>query len=173
MKAFHILFAIGKDRPGIVGEVSSFLTDRGANIEDSRMAAMGGRFTLNLLFSIDANQATRITAELTTLHAAGLECSLHSAEDPSALKRGSSLPLKLSIQTMDHVGVVKKVVRVLHAAQANIEYLDTQITHAPFSGEAIFNLSLTASIPAEQSIPTVKKNLLQLADEENLDLNFA
>ena len=49
MKKFMILFYVGKDRPGIVHDVSTFLFDHGANIEDSRMAAMGGRFSIVML----------------------------------------------------------------------------------------------------------------------------
>ena len=49
MKKHMILFSVGKDRPGIVDDVSTLLFERGANIEDSRMAAMGGRFSINPL----------------------------------------------------------------------------------------------------------------------------
>ncbi len=51
MKTYHILLSIGKDRPGIVNDVSSVLFEHGANIEDSRMAAMGGCFSIMTLFS--------------------------------------------------------------------------------------------------------------------------
>ena len=56
MKKFMILFSVAKDRPGIVHDVSTFLFEHGANIEDSRMAAMGGRFSIMTLFSCSLEQ---------------------------------------------------------------------------------------------------------------------
>ncbi len=41
---YKVLLAIGLDKPGIVNLVSSFITGRGCNIEDSKMSVMGGRF---------------------------------------------------------------------------------------------------------------------------------
>jgi hypothetical protein len=56
MKKYMILFSVGKDRPGIVDDVSTLLFERGANIEDSRMAARGGRFSIMTLFSCSLDQ---------------------------------------------------------------------------------------------------------------------
>ena len=42
MKIYKILFSVGKDQPGIVDDISTILFEREANIEDSRMAVMGG-----------------------------------------------------------------------------------------------------------------------------------
>ena len=51
MNKHMILFLVGKDRPGIVDELSKLLFDQGANIEDSRMAVLGGCFCIMALFS--------------------------------------------------------------------------------------------------------------------------
>ena len=64
MKKYMILFSIGKDRPGIVDDVSSFLFERGANIEDSRMAALGGCFSMMTLYSCSSEQADIIKGDL-------------------------------------------------------------------------------------------------------------
>jgi glycine cleavage system transcriptional repressor len=41
-----ILTATGPDRPGLVDEVSQFLFECGANIEDSRMVNLRGHFAM-------------------------------------------------------------------------------------------------------------------------------
>jgi len=56
MKIYRILLSIGKDRPGIVNDVSTVLFECGANIEDSRMAAMGGCCAIMTLFSCTTGQ---------------------------------------------------------------------------------------------------------------------
>ena len=172
MKNYRILFLVGKDRPGIVDDVSSFLYERGANIEDSHMAAMGGRFTIMTLFSCSPEQLAAINSDLDKLRNLGFEISLHEADDPGALPGQAGLPLKLEVVSMDHPGIVQKVVSILHRHNVNIQNLDTQVGSAPLSGAPLFDLILEASVPAAESIANVKEELQQLAAEMNLDLGF-
>ena len=172
MKSHMILFLVGKDRPGIVEDVSSFLYERGANIEDSRMAAMGGRFSIMTLFSCASEQLEGVRSDLDGLRKLGFEISLHEADDPDAVPREAGLPLKLEVVSMDHPGIVQKVVSVLHRHNVNIQDLDTRITSAPLSGAPLFDLILEASVPADRPLSEVKEELLDLAAEMNLDLNF-
>ena len=167
-----ILLAIGKDRPGIVDDVSTLLFEHGANIEDSRMAAMGGRFSIMTLFSCTSEQANAIKADQGNLEKLGLTTSLHEAEDPTAVSVRSGLPLKLEVIAMDHPGIVQKVVHVLHRHTVNVESLDTQVNRAPLSGAPLFDLILEAKVPMETPIARVKEDLISLATEMNLDLNF-
>src|SRR5690349_22287128 len=50
------LSAIGRDRPGIVAEVTRALLGHSLNISDSQMAVLGGRFTMMLI--VDAPDGT-------------------------------------------------------------------------------------------------------------------
>ncbi|MFH1092049.1 MAG: ACT domain-containing protein [Pseudomonadota bacterium] len=172
MKVFKILVLVGRDRPGIVDKVSAFLFQRGANIEDSRMAAMGGRFSVMVLFSCSPEQFTAIQSELRRLDQLGFETSLHEADDPAVLTPKPHLPLKIEVTAMDHPGIVQKVVHVLHQHQVNIISLNTHVTHAPLSGGPLFNLILEAGVPADASVAQVKRDLEALAVEMNLGLNI-
>jgi len=173
MKNYIILFLVGKDRPGIVDDVSTFLYERGANIEDSRMAVMGGRFSITMLFSCDSGQLESIRVDLDDLRKLGFEISLHEADDPGAAPQRAGLPLKLEVVSMDHPGIVQRVVSILHHHNVNIQNLDTRITNAPLSGAPLFDLTIEASIPADRPLSEVKEELQQLAAEMNLDLGFA
>lgn len=170
MKRYMILFSIGKDRPGIVEDVSTFLFERGANIEDSRMATLGGRFSLMTLFSCSQEAAERIEAESTILLEKGLESSFYGAEDPSSIPKEPALPLRVEVTAMDHPGIVRKVVRVLRSHGVNILSLNTEVKRAPLSGMPLFDLDLEAEVPVGASIARLKEELAALASEENLDL---
>ena len=172
MKTYMILFSIGKDRPGIVDNVSTLLYEQGANIEDSRMAAMGGCFSIMTLFSCPAEQLDTIKAGLEDLRKLGLESSLHKAEDPAASPKQASLPLKFEVVAMDHPGIVQKVVHILHQHNVNIQSLNTQVIRAPLSGAPLFDLDLEADVPPEKSIGKIKSELTDLAGKMNIDLNF-
>jgi glycine cleavage system transcriptional repressor len=173
VKRYIILFVVAKDRPGIVDDVSTFLFERGANIEDSRMATMGGRFSMMILFSSQPAELETIKRDLDELNRLGFEVSVHEAEDPTAIpRRKAELPLKIEVMSMDHPGIVQKVVHVLHENNVNIQSLNTQVTQAPLSGAPLFDLTLEAGVPAEESIIRVKEELTELATDMDLDLSF-
>ena len=172
MKKYMILLAVGKDRPGIVDDVSTFLFEREANIEDSRMAVMGGRFSIMTLFSCDEAQLAAIEKGISVLKELGLNTSLHEAEEPAGIPGETALPLKLDVTAMDHPGIVQKIVHVFHLHRVNIHSLNTHVLRAPLSGAPLFNLSMEAAVPAEISISEFKEKLRILASEMNIDLNF-
>ena len=172
MKNYLILFVLGQDRPGIVDDLSTMLFERGANIEDSRMATLGGCFSVMILLSCPSEKMPGLEEGLEGLRELGFEASLHRAHDPTSLPHRTELPLRFNVIAMDHPGIVHKIVRLLRQYQVNIESLDTHVNNAPLSGTPLFDLELEAGVPAQQSIAEIKEQLGRLAAEMNLDLNF-
>jgi len=172
MKEHYILFLVGKDRPGIVDDTAGLLYERGAKIEDSRMAVMGGCFSIMTLFSCSAEQLNDIKIGLESLRDLGLESTLHEVEEPAEETLQAALPLNIDVTAMDHPYIVQKIVHILRDHNVNILSLNTQVTQAPLSGSPLFNLTLQAAIPADEQVSKVKDDLNALAEEINLDLNF-
>jgi len=167
-----ILFTVGKDRPGIVNDVSTLLFQHGANIEDSRMAALGGCFSIMTLFSALPRDLETIKEAVRGLQQVGLESFLYEAEDPGSKQPKPSLPLYVEARAIDHPGIVKRVVHILHQHNVNIQSLKTDVNRAPLSGAPLLELSLEADVPADASIAGIKEKLSDLAVEMNLDLSF-
>ena len=59
MKCYYILSAIGKDRPGIVADVSEVIYECGGNIEDSNMGLLRSHFALLILFSAEKRRSIK------------------------------------------------------------------------------------------------------------------
>ena len=173
MKEYRILFLVGNDRPGIVDDLSAFLYQRNANIEDSRMAALGGKFAIMTLFSCSGEHLQKIQGDLAILGDLGFEVSVHEAADPEQIAKRPEIPLKLEVISMDHPGIVQKVVHILHHYGISINSLDTQVIRAPLSGAPLFDLKLEAGVPQGVTIAKVKEELTALARKENLDLTFS
>ncbi len=173
MNKHMILFLLGKDRPGIVDELSKLLFDQGANIEDSRMAVLGGCFCIMALFSFPMQQLDGIKNGLKQLEEKNrFQISLHETGDLSTQSVSAGLPLAVNLQAMDHPGIVNSVVHVLHQYNANILSLTTQVINAPLSGAPLFDLSLKASVPDDVPIAKVKADISKIAEEMNLDVDF-
>lgn len=167
-----ILFALSKNRLGIVDEVSSYLYSRKANILDSRMAVMGGHFSITCLFSCSDSELEIIKADMKKLTDLGLATSLHEADNPDSMQTEASNPLKLEIISMDHPGIVQNVVHLLKENNICILSLDTELKPMPHTGAPMFDLNLEASVPESISLEDVKEKLEELASNMDLDLIF-
>ena len=51
-----VISALGKDRPGIINDLSKEIYNLGLNITDSRMTVLGGEFAILLLVDGQWNQ---------------------------------------------------------------------------------------------------------------------
>lgn len=168
-----VLFVIGKDRPGIVRHVAQYLTDRGASIEDSRMAVMGGLFSMTIMVAHPGNsQPHSIEQDTHELTGADLSCHFHPVEHVSLPRDDQGATMHLEIQCMDHVGVVKQVVRVLHEHEVNIRSMDTGMHRAPFFGTPIFHLAAEIVLPPDASPGRLHEDMAVLAAEEDLDISL-
>ncbi len=167
-----ILFALGKNKIGIVDEVTSFLFNHNANILDSCMSVMGGHFSITCLFSCSSESLKEIKESIGDLKDSGLSTSLHNAEIPDPVEKEASLPLKLEVISMDHPGIVQNVVHILKKHNVCILSLDTQLKTMPHTGTPMFDLNMEASIPVTNSISKMKDELNDLASEMNLDIIF-
>src|SRR5215471_10158000 len=58
-----VLTAAGSDRVGLVEKISEFISRRGCNIEDSKMAVFYGEFAIIVLVSGDSNSLSRIASD--------------------------------------------------------------------------------------------------------------
>lgn len=170
-RRYLVLTAVGPDRPGIVQEISSAIHDSSANLEDSRMAILGGEFALILLFSGPPEAVARVSDRCTGLEARlGLRVSLKETTRPSAAT--PFLPYRLRVSGVDRPGIVASVSKVLAGREINVSSLESRITNAPLSGTPMFQLWAELRVPSEVSLAPLRKDLAAACDQENLDYSL-
>lgn len=173
MSAYVVLTAVGPDRPGLVDEISSFLADNNINIEDSRMAVLGGEFAVIMLTSGVAGFTDLLGRELARIEkTTGLSIKIRPTLAPHERKMQPSLPYKFTATSMDHPGIVHEITRVFHQHSINIESMDTHVTHAPVSGTPIFNMKCIINIPAGEKLSSVRRELEELGDRMDIDIEI-
>ena len=173
MASYVVLTAIGQDRPGLVDEISAFLSGSTINIEDSRMAVLGGEFAVILLASGEAGFAERLGGELGRIEkATGLAIKIRPTLAPHERKIQPSLPHRFTATSMDHPGIVHEITRVFHRHLINIESMDTHVSHAPVSGTPIFNMKCVINIPVGEKLSSVRRDLEKLGDRLDIDLEL-
>ena len=171
MDQYAVITAVGPDRPGLVDVISKYILDAGCNIEDSRMAVLGGEFAMVILVCGDAAGIEQVlggaeqasaTSELTVL--------AKPTRAPGGEPSGGTIPYQVSAYSMDHPGIVQQVAHYLGARKINVRALDTRTSPAPITGQPLFTLNALVDIPAGENIREIRRGLQEIGDAENIDI---
>jgi glycine cleavage system transcriptional repressor len=122
---------MGKDRPGIVAEVSKVLYELGFNIEDSTCTILSGQFAMILVvFHERLMEAAEVSPSFDEVRRGmGLQVTIHSlkAEEVVHEKSFAGSPHIISVYGADRPGIVYSVARELARRKVNITDLNTQV----------------------------------------------
>ena len=174
MKTYFILSALGKDRPGIVADVSEVIYDCGGNIEDSSMSLLRNHFALLLLFSTEREEVNQKLA--TGLKRLEWEKNLTVFFSPITLEeayprqREETEAFKITTSGIDHAGIVFKVCRLLADHRINIVNMETRRVPSAESGTPLFEMDIEIGVPPSISEEHLREDLHRLANGLVIDL---
>jgi glycine cleavage system transcriptional repressor len=166
-----IMTAIGPDQVGLVEKISEFISQRGGNIDDSKMAVFCGEFAVIILIGGDETSIARISSDYREIEKeTGLITGIRT---PLARRSAGFLPYRLTASCMDHPGVVYQISGVLRGMGVNIESMETKTYSAPVSGTPLFQLEAELAVPTATNINQLRERLEYLQAEENIDIEIA
>jgi glycine cleavage system regulatory protein len=168
MRSMLVLTVVGKDRTGLVQSIAEAVTAVGGNWEESRMARLAGQFAGILLVTVDRERSDELVAALRKLEASGLVVTVRPTE--AGTSEGASMHFRLSLTAHDRPGIVRDVSKILAERGLNVEELETEVTSAPMSGEAMFTTRAQVRAPATFSLADLRAKLEALGGELMLDL---
>lgn len=173
MEQQFIMTAFGKDRPGIVADVTEVIFENGCNVEDSTMTRLADEFTLILLLTGKGDDLeSRLNKECRRLD---IEKKLSAfirpidGEPPAAVagRRGT-----INVEGLDQAGIIFKISRYLADNGVNIEHLDSRKSFSPESGAALYTVEIEVTIPESVDVDAFEKGLERIGDELNLDVTL-
>jgi len=168
MSSHAIISLIGPDRPGIVDEVSGLVAGAKCNIEDSRMAHLGGDFALMMLIS--GEDVGQVAAALENW---ACESEMLATVKPTTAPRGpSSAAAHIDLDMPDQPGIVSRVTHFLAERGANVENLRTELRPAPFTGTPTFALHADISAMNKVELEKLREALRDLADDEDIHITI-
>jgi glycine cleavage system transcriptional repressor len=174
MKTYFILSAMGKDRPGIVADVSGVIYDCGGNIEDSSMSLLRNHFALLLLFSTEREEVNQKLASV--LKRLEGEKNLIVFYSPITFEvaypkvKEQTDRFKITTSGIDHAGIVFKVCRLLADRKVNIIDMETHRVLSAESGTPLFEMDIDVEVPRSVSEQGLREDLHRLANELVIDL---
>jgi glycine cleavage system transcriptional repressor len=166
-----ILTAVGRDRPGLVGDLTGALFAAGANLADSRMVNLRGQFALVVLLEASDEVLAGLRPQLPAM-AEKMGLTITLAGQGAAPERSAGLAFRLKTYSMDQPGIVHRVSDLLRKHHVNIEELETRLESAPFMGSPIFTMELRMHVPAQTRVPTLRKELEAVCEELNCDFDL-
>jgi glycine cleavage system transcriptional repressor len=168
MKKYFVISALGKDRPGIVNQLSKAILDSGCNIEDSRMTVLGGEFALILMVSGHWGAITRLERQLPSVEKK-LELTIQARHTEPRTDVKDMVPYTVDVVSMDHPGIVHDIAEFFAGRDINIEEMGTWTYPAAHTGTPMFALNLTVSIPSDVHIGHLRDEFTGFCDTLNLD----
>ncbi len=165
-----ILTAIGPDHPGLVGQLTGHLHTSGANILDTRMVNLRGRFAVLIL--LEAPDLASLKASLPSA-AERMGLTLYLSDHPSAPSAPpSGIPFRLKTYSLDQPGLVHRISEVLRAHGVNIEDLAARQDSAPFAGDPLFIMEMRLTVPATVAVKKLRADLEAACETLNADLDL-
>lgn len=125
MKNWYMLTLVGKDRPGIVAEISQVLLDAGANLGEASMARLGGNFTVTLMVHMDIEKEG--VKKLLQPKCGEMELFFHIDNIIADLHQHIDPNFRLSVHGADQAGIVAAVTRSLAKSDFNILNLESDV----------------------------------------------
>jgi glycine cleavage system transcriptional repressor len=169
-----IITAVGPDRPGSVGELTSHLHAAGANLLDSRMVNLRGEFAMMILLETPGDDAAaKLSRDLPALgESMHLRVSVTPQHPQPAVKPVTGLPFVLRTYSMDQPGIVARLTGVLQKLGVNIEDLSARQESAPFAGSPLFQTEMRLTVPPSVNLGQLRAQLEQVGNEINCDVDL-
>jgi glycine cleavage system transcriptional repressor len=166
-----VITAVGPDRKGLVGEFTGHVHKAGANLADSRMVNLRGRFALVVLIE-GTEQALRDVRSSLDASASAVGLTLLFAEQQAVPAPAPGIHFRLKTYSMDQPGIVHKVTSFLQEQGINIEELETKLDSAPFMGTDVFTMEILMSVPKAVSVKALRRGVEELGDALNCDIDL-
>jgi len=174
-RQWFAIAAIGRDRPGIVADLSECVYSCSCNLEDASMTMLGNEFaTLMLVSGIGDDVAGKLSDATRRLE---WERHLTVFVRPLDGKPERSIPtdaveLCATVEGIDKAGIVAGVTRCLADHGVHITDLRGVVTPTPQAGTPLYTLRIRMALPPQVAPAALSEELAGVADKLGVDLTI-
>jgi glycine cleavage system transcriptional repressor len=164
-----ILTIAGKDRPGILDEISQYLFERGGNIRDSRSVSLSGQFSMLFQLTGPEGAIGKIQRDLPLLaQQSRLQVQLNVIE-PMSQSTADTFPYHFTATGKDQAGVVHRISHLMRVLNINIEDLHVHVDRADDPELARYRVDLDLAVPRNIPITMLRDYFNHLCGEMQMD----
>ncbi|WP_411991734.1 glycine cleavage system protein R [Agarivorans sp. DSG3-1] len=161
-----VVSVIGKDRPGIVDQLSSLVVQHKGNWLASSLTELAGQFAGILHIEVDEQHLASLSRALQDQ--AGLLVNIAEGDKSGDAEQAQ---VAITVTANDRVGIVKEVTQALNALGVSITEINTLVASAPNWGGLIFTAHLLVPCANEEQLSNIQDSLESLADDLMVDFD--
>lgn len=169
-KTYLVITVVGPDKPGTVASITKVTSEHQANIEESRMARLGGEFAVIMLISLPEDRQDTFINGLKALETLGLNIFSQQTNLARLAMLEGYVPYEVMVFGADHEGIVHQVAEYMAAEGINIESADTQVTKAPLTGTPLFSMRAIVQAPPTLTLNQLRTKLNDVGDSLGVDI---
>ena len=164
-----VLTLTGRDKIGLVDNVTNVIAKRTGNVIASRMARLGGEFAILMLISVPESEFANLDQDFQQVRGEGYQVTLLPTEDDSK-KYAGWLPYEIEVTGADHEGIIHEISHHLATQRINIENMDTSSAPAPMSGTPLFTMKGIVLVPPHLNFHVLSDELEEIGDKLNVNV---
>jgi glycine cleavage system transcriptional repressor len=162
---------MGRDRVGLAADITLWIEECGGNVEESRMAVLGGEFAVIMLVSGNPG-AVKSLLDGAAAAAGRLDIRLDAKETTAPLPAAGGRPYFVESVSLDSPGIVHAITREIRSMGVSIEELETSSSAAPWTGAPVFRMKAAVILPATLPVADFRESMENLAHERDLDITL-
>lgn len=163
-----VISALGRDKPGIVNQLSRAIYELDCNITDSRMTVLGGEFAILLLVTGPWNRLAKLEDQVPDLQER-LDLTITTKRTEERAGNANLLPYGVDVVSLDHPGIVYSLASFFSEKNINIEDMTTSCYAAAHTGTPMFSVRMSIGIPADIHIAALRDEFMDFCDSMNID----
>ncbi|MBN8447847.1 MAG: glycine cleavage system protein R [Candidatus Accumulibacter sp.] len=168
MSVSLVLTVIGDDRPGLVEQLATAISQHQGNWLESSMSNLSGKFAGIVCVSVSETHLEALTAAMASLP--GLRITFEVSRSPAA--QAGNRRLKLSLVGHDRIGIVREVSQVLARHALNVEDLNTYTASAPMSAGVLFHATAELTASSTLDVSELTRDLENLSNDLMVDITL-
>lgn len=166
----YALTIIGRDRPGIVSQVTEILFRQGFNIADSSCSILGGQFAMILIIAHPAHESKEAFAnDFVPLEESGLSVFVRTLKTGGETRPHLEGEIcMISVYGSDKPGIVYRVTKELGERQVNITDLNTKLIGT--EARPVYVMMIEAVLPDSLDTSDLATIMAELKQELQVDI---
>lgn len=170
-KVVSVLTVVGKDRPGIIAEVTEVLYRSGCNLQDMSMTILEQELAMMVIVSMDSSKKIVIEKKLNGL-TRGLKLTFFwkDLKKSGTVKhaKASNLSCLVTAIGKDRTGIVYEVSRLMARNKLNITDLNSRVLGS--AANALYAMMLEVDMPKSVSLKKLSSQLHALAGKLKIEI---
>lgn len=169
MRNKWLLVVTGKDRPGIIADVTGVLYRAHANLEDMSMTILEGAFAMIVVVTVNPQKKSSVERALLRLRGLSFDWKKWNGSLKKGKSSGGNLYL-VSAMGKDRTGIVYEISRELSKRRLNIQDLNSRVLGK--DANAVYAMVLEVMLPKSYAIAPLKRALAKIGAQLKVEVTL-